>query len=404
MKVFRKLFANLIRIRFQSPSQSEVIILYQAGSRLIAEMILKDIPHCVMDIENGAIYISPKIIMGMLRRFQIMKNEQAAFRSVQKRLRFIAGLLLRIYYLSCLDSMRPKVILTYLDNSYNFQWMSRRYPEAVFLAIQNGVRLPSNMRTCQSVAPHPASIISMPHYFCFGEFEKDLHRKYGHHIDHYYPVGSLRAGYYRSELAESNPSIRFDLCLIVTGQWPNEITPTPSEIRQSAVILHNFLKRYIVESGATLCVALRTMENGTEEYFKQFFGKDIHVTRLDRAVFTAKRESMATFFAIDQSIVAITRDSTAGVEAFGWGKKVLFCNFSGNDDYDFPCSGPWFIKRADYSLFKKHIEDLRVMSKDEYQKVSSEAAQYLMNLNEEFPAHKVIRERILQCLNFKSQY
>ena len=45
-------------------------------------------------------------------------------------------------------------------------------------------------------------IISMPNFFCFGNYEVNLYKKHEHDVDNFYPVGSLKASYYKSCLSK----------------------------------------------------------------------------------------------------------------------------------------------------------------------------------------------------------
>lgn len=372
------------------PGTSAVVIYDREGSDILEKTLLQDIAHEILPVRGERYYLSLAIIMGILRRLGLLFEQKNLPRG--RKLRFLAGQLFRIFQLSCLAVMRPKVVLTYIDNSYDFQWLSRRYQGAMFYAIQNGVRSPYDVADWLPPNPHPARVISMPHFFCYGEYERDLYAQYGHQVDNFHPVGSLQAGYYKANLPKKNPARVFDLCLV--SQWWEEVESPGgpvAEIKRSVVTLHEMLRRYLSETRVSMCVAMRSADGRETGYFRRLFGD--HVRMIPN-----NRDAMSTYFAMDEGGVVLTHDSSAAREAFGWGKKVLFCNFSGHANYDSPRPGPWSVTDADYPLFKDKLDRLRSMEPADFSAAAGDHARYLMKYNPQCPAHKVIRGKILEAL------
>ena len=351
-------------------------------------MLLWDIPHQILETAPPRLFLSPALLARVLANARILLDEPSPFRSIGKTIRFKLGLLRRVYVLSCLEHIAPRLVITFIDNDYLFQWASRRLRHIPFFAVQNGTRLPYDVSTWLPTPPHPAHHISMPHFFCFGEHERDLYSRFGHKIDHYHPVGSVRASYYRSRIAKMTAMRNYDLCLI--SQWSRAIAGADTklpEIALSLSILDEFLVRYASEHDVRLCVALRSSDTYEAEHFRHLFG--------DRAILIKNdRERMSTYAAIDASEVALAMDSTAGWEAFGWGHKILFCNFSGHDNYDFPCPGSWAINEPSYELFKSRLQALCAMEYAAFRDLSRKAAYYVMNHDDIKPAFETIRSEI----------
>ena len=90
-----------------------------------------------------------------------------------------------IYLKACLESIKPKAVITFIDTSSVFGLLAKHCDNFPFIAIQNGSRL--------SYFALPDSNYYVPHYFCFGTHEQELFPKLGYRVDHYYPVGSLVA-------------------------------------------------------------------------------------------------------------------------------------------------------------------------------------------------------------------
>ena len=107
---------------------------------------------------------------------------------------------------------------------------------------------------------------------------------------------------------------------------------------------------------------------------------------------------MSTYFTMDRSVVVLSVYSTAVREAFGWGKKVLFCNFTGNEDYSSPRDGLWSLNEPDYEIFKDRLNYIYNMDMEKYIEMTRGYSKYLMNYDFKNPAHQVIRNMILKEL------
>lgn len=384
--VIKALGQALARIRFGAPAPADVVVFSQHGSDVISRMLLWDIPHQILDTAPPRIFLSARLLVRLMVR-AISIHEPNPFAG-SKRLRFRLGLLLRIYLLACLDVMKPRLVITFVDNDYAFQWASRRLPGTAFFAVQNGTRLPYDVSSWLPPAPHPAHHMSMPHFFCFGEHVRDLYTRFGHDIDHYHPVGSVRSSFYRSRLSAPTGQQVYDLCLI--SQWTADLDrpdgPLP-EIRRSLGILHNYVRRFASERELRLCIALRSSDSRESRFFAEFFGPSAIIIPNDRV-------RMSTYAAIESSGTALTMDSTVGWEAFGWGHKVLFCNCSDHENYNFPSAGPWSIEHCDYEQFKMKLDELRHMDNAAYYAQSRPAAKYVMNHTDDGRTIETIRSAI----------
>ncbi len=384
----------MFNIKLKNPEKSQVVIFDHTGSEIIERMVLGGIDHKVLYARYELFYITPHILFLMLmniRHIQLIPRKGMSFeRNLIKCLRNLMGGLYRIYLLSCIQYIGPKVIVTYIDNSYAFQFISRRYKEGYFLAVQNAVRCAGDVRDWLPPYPEPASVFSMPVLCCFGNYERDLYKKYGHQVDEFYPLGSLKGGYYKSQIAQECQKKEFDLCLI--SQWHNNrilAQELPPEIGIGLKNLDAYLKRYLKEKKLTFCIALRSSEPEEGEYFISQYGSHAHLVKSDK-------KNMASYRAVDKSSVAVALDSTLAREAFGWGAKVLFCNLSGDDIYTFPCPGFWSVSELGYELFKNRLDHIISLSEEEYRSQTRESAAYVMNNDPQKPPQDYIRKLILE--------
>lgn len=384
----KKLKIFLDKFKFGYPPSSDVVIFNKNGSDVIIKTVLEGIRYCVLDANLEVFYLSPKLFALMLLNMHEADFFKLHLPDLKTAIRRIVGQFYRIYLLSCLHLMKPRIVLTYLDDSAFFHFVSRKYRSAQFYAITNGFRV-----TYPVVIGPDDPKISMPNLICHGKLQEDLYRRYGHHIDNFHLVGSLQGGYYRAEMAADDNSIDFDLCLVsqcirtIMSKARIVKGSTLSETRKAIMTLDAFLVRYLEENDITFCVALRRETPFEIAYFSRVYG--------EKAVLIMnKRLSMSTYRAMERSSVIVTTHSSAAVEAYEWGKKVLFTNFSGTDSCKIPVADACYLDENSYLAFKKKLDFVRSLSEDEYHALTRNNRNYLSNYNPEYPAHIFVRDLV----------
>lgn len=385
MKLKEAVVLVLKGLRFGSPPRSDLVIYDQEGSDRLIMSALKGLEFAVLHTRRERFYLSLPIATRMLKNLPRLKN-------------FGFSQLFKIYLLSCLEHMRPKAVVTYVDNDLFFHALSREYPCAAFIAVQNGVKTPESMT---SPSRHPlgwlpeppawGSKISMPELFCFGSHEEEIYKRYGHEVGRFHPVGSLVGGYYKSEVSDGSGRIDHDVLLV--SQWRASIMDggSFSYLKKGLDILHDFLGRALKGRSLRFAIALCSIQPEERAYFESVFGKDVPLIPFDR-------ERLSTYVAMDRAKIVVSLSSAAAYEAVGWGKKVFFCNFTGTPARDCPKPGFWSIESPDLPLFENKLDHLLAMEQSEFEMLTTETRRYLMNFDPRRPAHRAIRERIEECL------
>ena len=393
MNIWGHFYGLMKKVRLNSPRKGDLVLFDNENSDMLSMILLDGFDYTILYTRQEIFNLSPSILFIMLKN--ILKPQ---FFSLMKTMK-ISGVLLLTYLYSCIEYINPKVVITFIDTDFHFQWISRVYKKAKFIAIQNGVRTNYDMRIKLPSSPHPASTISMPDLVCFGDYEKELYARHGHMIDRFHPVGSLFGGFCKNAFDQERVNNELDICLI--SEW--EILSLTSEYYKEAksglVMLYDFFGRYLDEyckkDHLNVCVATRTGGGEEADYFKEKYGDKVKLIMQDRKKFT-------TYRAMDRSDVEVGFVSTSLREAFGWGKKILACNFSRDENYDFPISGIWSLERGSYEAFKEKLNFLRSMSTDEFKAQTVKERKYLMNQVDGLPAHIYIRKMIsenLKCQN-----
>lgn len=385
----------MFKFTYQKPHKTDVVLIYPEREDLIREHILREIPYQVLDV-GKFVSVNMTVLARTLRLLTTID-----FASIFGSKRVLNSFFKRIYEVhleACLEIIAPKVVLTFTDDSGVFHRLSRKCQNAEFFAIQNGLRLDFSFDSFLPVSPLEPKI-SMPNYFCFGEADSNRFSSKGCVIDRFFPIGSLVGGIYWGEISkEIEPT--YDICYI--SSWVGTPKPGVKEASQLALwhadvegssILEKNLQKLISDKGFSVIIALK-YENSLEEqsYFDKIFGDSVHYQY-------ASRPDFSTYRAIDKSRLCLSGYSTCAAEALGAGRRALFVNSTGFSGSRVNEAGISYLEDSRYSEFSDRIESILEMTEQEYIKVMSQSAKYMMNYDLEEMPHQTIRRVVLDVIN-----
>lgn len=385
------------RLTFEKLPRSDVLIFDANGANIISEHVLDGIPHAVMHARFEKIYARPSILLGMIANVRRLRIDDMPPRWFFDP-RMMALQLRNLYFLACLSAIKPKVVLTTVDTHFYFQRCSRTYLDATFIATMNGFRdVQALGPPFLPAPPHPASKTSMTHLYCCGQADIDTYCQMNQDVDHMYPLGTLRGGVHVQRRLQSPTVPTYDISIV--SQWRrnmfgNEWRP---ELRRGYALttLMQFLCRYVRETNARTCVALVHADGpdfaDESTFYREHLGDGVDLIPNRRGDYTSYR-------AVDMGEVVISAWSTLGVEAFGWGKRALMCNFKGDPKGYLPRLGLWSLTEPDYEKFKERLDRIRAMTDEEYWKECGEVARYMIGFDPNNLAHVAIHRHVLTCI------
>jgi surface carbohydrate biosynthesis protein len=270
-------------------------------------------------------------------------------------------------------AMKPKAIVTFIDNSGIFHWLSRRRGGVPFIAIQNGTRL-----RCHA---EPNSGYYLQHLFSHGTHERNLFPQLGYFVQHFHPVGSLLASLHipKTPIAET-----LDLLIISTWRgnigWTREVQDTMRSMR----IMDELLAGYLRMRSLRAAVISRSERDSVdwmipevgqteEEYYRSLYGETVEFIETR---FTERN----VYHNIARAHVVVTCLSSAGLEALGLGKKVLYCNFTGTDVYHADLAADLVHSDSSPDSFRNRIDSLLHEPIDAYaDRLRNVRAHYMRN-------------------------
>lgn len=368
------------RIIFSSPQKARFVV-YDRASLPGLDCVIKNFSYDVLDARNEKFYFSFRLIIRALMNLKYVSTKFGHYN--------VKG----VYLLSCLQMMQAKVVVTIVDDSSHFHWLSRILKTVDFYAVENGIRPLGCTGKVGIESIRKTEKISFTNYICYGNYEVEHFCAQGHEIDCYYPFGPVPQSYYKKNISPGiNKAIQYQVCKIAQGDWNVfEVHPDyPERFKKLIITLDNYMARYIQERGISACLPLR---NHNDEYMMNYY----HEIYGDRITYVEFKQFVSTYIAIEQSEVVVNSFSSVGPQALGWGKKVLFADFSGTPCHNFFASSVTrfpeveelcVVTEDSYDAFAKKLSRLIDMPYEEYFSIVKEAMHYYGEYDDEYPAYQ----------------
>jgi len=390
----------LKRISFSTPDSADIIIFDETNSSLIERVIPEGLTVSIFKMRPMEFHITPSIIWSFLKNLRYLKIKNSGF-SNRSLFYKIFWQLLCVYIKADILSRNPKAIITSIDNSSKFAWLSENYQLAPCIAIQNGFRL--------SYDANSMNKYYCQHLFCFGEREIADFPRMNYKVDNFYPVGSLNLSLnFDHHLTKTEPV--YDL--LVVSCWRGNIGYAKDvEDSMNAMRLMDItLAKYLQSRDLKTAVILRSERDSdqwfmpeigmTEEgYYKSIYGNLIEIIDVNFAqgnVYPAMQSA---------EVIVAGFSTTCLIEAYAMRKKVLYMNFCGNNKYhrDFK-SEILFEAHDDKSpSFESRLNDLLEISSQEYVMKHEETMKYYMGDPLDSPKDR-IRKEINEIILSKPDY
>ena len=161
----------------------------------------------------------------------------------------------------------------------------------------------------------------------------------------------------------------------------------PTERQRNIDLLVDHLGRYVASRNLELVVALYSdrpdVLRGEIDWYRSKLGS--------QCTFNDPSIEFATYKTTDDCEMSFGVHTSVLWEVFGRNRKMLACNYTGDQVFEFPVDGPWYLKHGTYEDFEQRVDELRSMSTDEYRGLVRDRAKYLISYSHELPTHEAIR-------------
>ena len=214
----------------------------------------------------------------------------------------------KYYIYLYIKTVKPKIIITFIDNSIFFYQLKKFFPKIKFIAIQNGYR---NKNTD-----------------VFEKLKKIKNSKKKLQADHIFTFGRATSLEYSKYINTKN---------IVLGSFRNNLVPTPkifndnksmlfiSQFRKKAINKPDYYctERKLLPIVAKFCqinnLNLSVLGISFDECEKKYFNEILSKFKFN---FIKKKPSLLNYKIVDKFRLIVFIDSTLGYEAFARRKKI----------------------------------------------------------------------------------
>lgn len=389
IKLFFKIFKK-VKFVFKSPKNFD-LVLFDDESLIDLPNVLEGYKYFILQVRPqniNKIYFSPKIVFNFFRNYN--------------------GNILTTYLVTILKIISPKVVFTWAHNLLKFHDVSKILKnEMEFLAVQNGAfyDYKKNKRSYE-VGTMPVDInkrFHVPNLLCFSQFEIDEFKKNSVNVGKFYKVGSLRLENALNHISKNKFEIKeseYDICMIsdafVVGI--NERFKIP-KMEEGLAMLAKYLIQFSIKHNKKTVFALKRTDKKELDDEIKFYKKYLTLEEFNfflKNFLDRGNNRHASYIAMLNSKVLVSTITTMLRERLALGKKILSCNFSPTDLWDFPIEGSCTInEHCSYEFFEKKLLYICTADITTYLNQISKSKNYLM----EYDANHTTSQKIKDIIN-----
>jgi len=311
------------------------------------------------------------------------------------------------YLAAVISIISPKVLVTTIDFSHQFynvcRILKKNKEKIRMIAIQRSTR-----DSIKYLEFKDNKNIFIPEYFCFGQYEINLHKKMRIKIEKFKTVGSFCFSNYKKKYKQCTKN-KFDLCLV--AEYPynihdnDKLKYSEKKHKYFLSILDKFVKKYklrLVIIGKRAKSKIKLEHNSVptiirnkqlleKKFYKKYIkSKHLYIER-NYKTFSSYKYSM-------QSKVTIGTVSTILREVLAAKKKILACNpFA--DAGKFPIKGICYLEKFNFIKFEQRLKRILTISERKYFQEIKKDPNYLVKYDPNFLAGDVIVKEIKKSLD-----
>ena len=315
--------------------------------------------------------------------------------------------LVKAYLMSVIKVISPKIILTNIDNSWQFSEIAKILNDKFkFFAIQNGARydfkVNDHMYKTKITQQNRNLIFFIPYLFCFGDYESDLYKKFNIPIKKFYPVGSLK---YSNYLLHNNINLRkkpvyeYDICLVSDSMILkfDKKFGTTNEIDRYGKYLQYIIKYVRDKNKSFVCAFAKinsTIENLNNEllFYKNYLNSDDYEFLINNSTLKMEKNRYLSYNVMLKSNLSVSSFSTMISEHLAVKRKIMPINFMQNKIFKFPINGKFVIENCTYEYLEKKISEALKLNEVDFINSFDNNTKYLMKYDTDQSTISKIKE------------
>lgn len=341
---------------FSKPKSSEIVLFDREGSEDFFEY-LNNREYQILDVRGESI------------------NMLVLMKSV---LKYGMNINMKFYCLEYIKFVKPKLILTFIDNTVTFYQLKHYYKKGKFISVQNGYRDNEGFNEFKKFKN-----LSADYIFCFGSA---VGERFKECIDtQIISLGSLKNNKIKiKEKPINNPKkvlfiSQYRKCLYM------DLTErkVPFDVFYSAEkIFLPFLLDYCLKNNLELNICGGPNPEGEKTFFENILGQS------KMWFYSSRKNSLDSYQKIDKADFVVAIDSTLGLEALARGANLGYFTFRGSifprKDVNFgyhdnmPSNGPFWTSKNNEKEFKRVMDFITSSNTETIKKTMSNTTQKLI--------------------------
>ena len=369
MKILYLIFKILkkeLKINFKKPNNKNLVV-FDGMSNQDLTFVLNDFEYSVIENRKDRI---KEINLSI----QLLAHSILYFYKIMIKNKLNLNTL---YCYALIRIINPKVIITSIDNSVQFFQISKLLESYYFImSIQkhNALDFPISYYRFKKKLTNLDfnSEVYIPNYFCFGEEEIKLSKESNLDIKNFYKCGSIRSSNYFHHLNENNIKIqknKFDICLISESAPGHNTRMGRKYLEEGFGKLAKFTIKFAIDNNLKFIFASKRIPGSKEseselEFYKKYLDKNEYKYLLNN--YNKREDIYSSFNVLFQSTIAVGCQSTLLIDKISRKEKILSCNLTNFDLYNFPIKGFCSINNCDYNVFSTRLKKIKEMSLADY--------------------------------------
>ena len=326
-------------------------------------------------------------------RYENINNIYITLKVILNFIKFFKGNINTAYLASIINLVNPKVVLTFHDNSPKFHDLAKIFHKKIsFIAIQQAARYDviwKNYDYKKGLTKNLNKNFFLPIFLTFGLYEKKLYKNFNIDVKKYYTVGSLKLANFLEFLKQKKKhkvKKKYDVCLV--SDLPpgidkakflkyevKKIKDTVVDMTKNTILFckknnKKFIFSTKMKSGKELKNEMNFYRQNLSNEDYSFLLRNSFKCKIRDAKSKYFNKDFSSYIAIFQSDVVIGNITSMLKEKVSLGGKILACNFTNLDIFDFPVKKFLLLKNGSYEEFEKRLSlILKMKDKIFYEKL-----------------------------------
>lgn len=356
LKFFFLLLIRKIKIKLNLPNQRDLIIFDNTSFEDL-ENILKTRDYFILKVrinEIDEIFLNLQIIKQIFKNFLRYKSRKQKTRNI----------LWSSYLISLIILLRPKLVISHIDNSKKFSEISKILNNKIkFLTIQNAARYDLIIEKNNS---NEMDKFYIQNFCCFGDYEIELYKSLNIQVDNFYKVGSIRKSNFFNYIKKKEIYLNKNLYdLSVLLESPLQVPKLKNNVEHFVLPLKYSIKYSVEKNLKPIFIGRFQNIDDHIKYFKDYLDNN-EIDIMKKNFINRDNKVFSSYLACFQSKILIGVASTLLREKISSGEKILCCNYSGSNIWDFPIQGLCFTKEKNYDFFKTRLDKIFKISSAVY--------------------------------------